>query len=143
MPEPFRPVLRGLLLTGETPLYLRADLGPGGSREHRVLPAPGTVSSDALWWPPGKVAGRYLTPFLATGTAAAPLQDREPAGDRDRGGLDLLMMVAEQDAAAGDYETAVRALDDTEAWLGPLPRHAREQREAWRRLMQSTAGRPI
>ena len=142
MPEPFRPVLRGLLLTGEAPLYLRADLGPGGTREYRVLPVPGTVSSDALWWPPGKVAGRYLTPFLATGTATAPLQDREPAGDRDLRGLDLLMMVAEQDAAAGDHDAAVRALDDTEAWLGPLPRHAREQREAWRRLMQSIARRP-
>ena len=80
MPEPFRPVLRGLLLTGGAPLYLRAELGPGGRREHRLLPAPGTASSEALWWPPGKIAGRYLTPFLATGSAAgSPLHDREPS----------------------------------------------------------------
>jgi sulfide:quinone oxidoreductase len=80
MPEPFRPVLRGLLLTGGAPLYLRAELGPGGRREHRLLPAPGTASPDALWWPPGKIAGRYQTPCLATGSAAgSPLHDREPS----------------------------------------------------------------
>ena len=78
MPEPFRPVLRGLLLTGGAPLYLRAELGPGGRREHRLLPAAGTASTEALWWPPGKIAGRYLTPFLATGSAGgSPLHDRE------------------------------------------------------------------
>jgi sulfide:quinone oxidoreductase len=132
MPEPFRPVLRGLLLTGEAPLYLRAELGPGGRREHRLLPAPGTASTRALWWPPGKVAGRYLTPFLAGDGGA--LQDREPPDERGLRGLDLLIMVAEQDAAAGDHEAAVRALDDAEAWLGTLPRHARERREGWRRL---------
>ena len=76
MPEPFRPVLRGLLMTGGAPLYLRVELGPGGRREHRLLPATGTASTDALWWPPGKIAGRYLTPFLATGAASgAPLQE--------------------------------------------------------------------
>jgi sulfide:quinone oxidoreductase len=135
MPEPFRPVLRGLLLTGDAPLYLRAELGPGGRHEHRLLPAPGTTSSHALWWPPGKVAGRYLTPWLAGGgVGGGPLQDREPPDERRLRGLDLLIMVAEQDAAAGDHEAAVRALDDAEAWLGPLPRHARERREAWRRV---------
>jgi sulfide:quinone oxidoreductase len=141
MPEPFRPVLRGLLLTSDAPLYLRAELGPGGQREHRVLPAPGTTSSRALWWPPGKIAGRYLTPFVAGGApGGGALQDREPPDRRELHGLDLLIMVAEQDAAAGDHEAAVRALDDAEAWLGPLPRHARDRREAWRRL--SAAGRP-
>jgi hypothetical protein len=24
-----------------------------------------TVSEEALWWPPGKIVGRYLGPFLA------------------------------------------------------------------------------
>jgi sulfide:quinone oxidoreductase len=141
MPEPFRPVLRGLLLTGDAPLYLRAELGPGGRREHRLLPAPGTTSSQALWWPPGKIAGRYLTPFVAGGAAGGgALQDRELRDRRELHGLDLLIMVAEQDAAAGDHEAAVRALDDAEAWLGPLPRHARDRRESWRRL--SAASRP-
>jgi sulfide:quinone oxidoreductase len=55
-PKPFRPVLRGLLLTGETPRYLRRDVGAG---------SPGTASVEPLWWPPAKIVGRYLAPFLA------------------------------------------------------------------------------
>jgi sulfide:quinone oxidoreductase len=69
-PEPFRPVLRALLLTGREPLYLRAELGSGG-----LLPATGTVSREPLWSPPEKVGGRYLAAFLATGKAGAPLTD--------------------------------------------------------------------
>jgi sulfide:quinone oxidoreductase len=69
-PEPFRPILRALLLTGRAPLYLRAELGSGG-----VLPVTGTVSTKPLWSPPEKVGGRYLAPFLATGTAGPPLTD--------------------------------------------------------------------
>ncbi len=57
-PHPFRPVLRGLLLTGEASAYLRTELG-GGHGETAV------VSGDALWWPPAKIVGRYLAPFLA------------------------------------------------------------------------------
>jgi len=58
VPHPFRPVLRGLLLTGSVPMYLRADL-PGGGGDTSV------ASTDPLWWPPGKIVGRYLAPFLA------------------------------------------------------------------------------
>lgn len=54
-PTPYRPVLRGLLLTGFVPRYLRADLREGTS----------VVDTEALWWPPAKVVGRYLAPFLA------------------------------------------------------------------------------
>ena len=56
-PEPFRPVLRGKLLTGEETMSMRADVGGGGGE--------GVASSDYLWWPPFKVSGRYLTPWLA------------------------------------------------------------------------------
>jgi sulfide:quinone oxidoreductase len=69
-PEPFRPVLRALLLTGRDPLYLRAELGTGG-----LLPVAGTVSTQPLWSPPEKVGGRYLASFLATGRVGAPLTD--------------------------------------------------------------------
>ena len=141
LPEPFRPVLRGLLLTGDRPLYLRAELGPGGAREHRLLPAPGTWSHGALWWPPGKVAGRYLTSFLAGATATGrPLEDR-PAGSGPDG-LELILQAAEQEAAAGNHETAVQTLDDAEAWLGPLPEHAAERRDSWRRLTAHTHPEP-
>ncbi len=58
-PEPFRPVMRGLLLTGAEPSYLRAEVS-GGRGETSVS------SSDPLWWPPAKIAGRYLGPHLAS-----------------------------------------------------------------------------
>jgi len=57
-PEPFRPVLRGLLLTGEAPMFLRAEIG-GGTGDTSV------ATDERLWWPPGKIVGRYLAPFLA------------------------------------------------------------------------------
>ena len=60
--EPFQPVLRGLILTGRTPLYARAELSRAG------LPA--SVATDALWWPPAKIVGRYLAPFLAERSGA-------------------------------------------------------------------------
>jgi sulfide:quinone oxidoreductase len=57
-PEPFRPVLRGLMLSETGPNYLRAEIvaGSGDSFD---------VSSEPLWWPAGKIAGRYLSPYLA------------------------------------------------------------------------------
>jgi sulfide:quinone oxidoreductase len=64
-PQPFRPVLRGVLLTGGSPRYLRADIsGTAGDDS--------TVSAQALWWPPNKIAARYLAPYLSrqTGDAA-------------------------------------------------------------------------
>ncbi len=131
LPTPFRPVLRGLLLTGSKSLYLRAELGPGGNREHRLLPAPGTVSHGALWWPPAKVAGRYLTRFVAASTAA--LEDR--ADGPEPSGIDLIAQAAEEDAAAGDLASAIRTLDDADAWLGPLPAGVARRRDEWRQLI--------
>ena len=80
---PFRPVLRGLLLTGGAPLYLRAELGGDQAvGDSRALSGAmrGEVSTRALWWPPGKVAGRYLAPYLATARPTA--LGREPLVDR-------------------------------------------------------------
>ena len=57
-PEPFRPVLRGLLVTGEAPTFLRVELA-GGAGDTSA------AADEALWWPPGKIVGRYLAPFLA------------------------------------------------------------------------------
>jgi sulfide:quinone oxidoreductase len=54
-PAPFRPVLRGLLLTGMVPRYLRAEPGTAAS----------AWDTEPLWWPPAKIVGRYLAPFLA------------------------------------------------------------------------------
>ncbi len=63
-PEPFRPVLRGLLLTGRTPTHLSAELRGGVGETSRAEVEP-------LWWPPSKIAGRYIGPYLARLTAAA------------------------------------------------------------------------
>ena len=54
-PAAFEPVLRGLLLTGMSPRFLRSETGS----------TPSLVDTQPLWWPPAKIVGRYLTPFLA------------------------------------------------------------------------------
>jgi sulfide:quinone oxidoreductase len=63
-PQPFRPILRGLLLTGLAPRFLRAE-------SHGRLSA---IDTEALWWPPAKIVGRHLAPFLASrvGLAGPP-----------------------------------------------------------------------
>jgi sulfide:quinone oxidoreductase len=61
-PEPFRPVLHGRLLTARGERFMHHVAGGGGGD--------GTVADEALWSPPGKVAGRRLGPYLAA---------REPA----------------------------------------------------------------
>jgi len=59
VPEPStRPLLRAVLFTGEGPLYLRATLAGGES-------VVSSASRHCPWWPPHKVAARYLAPYLA------------------------------------------------------------------------------
>jgi sulfide:quinone oxidoreductase len=143
-PKPFVPVLRGLLLTGGAPLYLRAELDAegrpraAGARSRRLA---GEVSSRALWWPPGKVAGRYLAPYLSTARPASlgaePLIDRValPAGTdatEHDAARDLALLLADEDAAAGDFAQALHALDAAAALSGGvLPAPYAERRERW------------
>jgi sulfide:quinone oxidoreductase len=58
-PEPFRPILRGALLTGGPARYLRADIS-GAAGDDSI------ASGAALWWPPNKLCGRYLAPYLSS-----------------------------------------------------------------------------
>ena len=51
-PQPFKPVLRGVLLTERRSEFMRRDIS-GVSDAAKVVPAP-------LWWPPTKIAGREL-----------------------------------------------------------------------------------
>jgi sulfide:quinone oxidoreductase len=67
-PEDFRPVLRGLLLTGEGARFLRSEVS-GGRGESEV-------SRRLLWWPEMKVAGRYLSHYLAR--EADPVRPGDP-----------------------------------------------------------------
>jgi sulfide:quinone oxidoreductase len=54
-PAPYRPVLRGLLLTGAAPLYLRRDDERGSE----------AIAGEPPWWPAHKIASRRLGPYLA------------------------------------------------------------------------------
>jgi sulfide:quinone oxidoreductase len=56
-PRPFRPVLRGLLIGGGGPTFMRADItgGAGDSFD---------VSGDPLWADRGKIGGVHLAEFL-------------------------------------------------------------------------------
>lgn len=65
VPEPTtRPLLRAVLFTDDGPLYLRATITGGES-------VASSASRHCPWWPPHKVAARYLAPYLA---------DRDEAG---------------------------------------------------------------
>jgi sulfide:quinone oxidoreductase len=75
VPAPFRPILRGLLLTGFVPRFLHSGEPGGRSR----------AETEPLWWPPTKIVGRYLSPFLAlhVGQAVAPPPNAGVAVDVD------------------------------------------------------------
>jgi sulfide:quinone oxidoreductase len=71
-PKPFRPVLRGMLLTGRGQAWMRGpdDIGEGAAARH------------ALFWPPTKIACRYLSPSLAALDEAGALGEApEPSGE--------------------------------------------------------------
>ena len=63
-PAPFAPVLRGMLLTGDAPHFMRSRAAAG---DDAVL-----ASWEPLWWPPTKIAGRHLAPYLFARDTGAP-----------------------------------------------------------------------
>jgi sulfide:quinone oxidoreductase len=87
-PKPFRPVLRGLLLTGAEPRYLHGELAGGAGETSEA-------SLEPLWWPPAKIVGHHFAPFLArlAGTA-------EPAEPTPEAGVTVEVEV-ELDAVDG------------------------------------------
>jgi sulfide:quinone oxidoreductase len=141
------------LLTGGAPLYLRSSLNDAGELEAASATPTArrpssAVSRRALWWPPSKIAGRYLAPLLATARPpslqAAQLQDFNggPSGDDRDDARELALLLAEEDAATGDYAQAIRALDAAAAFTGGLlPADWARRREEWMtaRLAASSA----
>jgi sulfide:quinone oxidoreductase len=135
-PEPYDPVLRGLLLTGMTPAYLRNGGGEAA-----------LAAFDALWWPPSKVAGRLLGPYLADAPSVGglvELEERSPAHNGKRAARDreelrrIAIDMAEADARFGDYRSALRWLQTIE-WLdGTLTEHLASMRERWQTELFST-----
>jgi sulfide:quinone oxidoreductase len=149
-PRPFSPVLRGLLLTGGAPLYLRAEPQRLGRATSVAIDAPSrrrsgrgasVAGGQALWWPPAKIAGRYLAPFLATArpdllrpeTLAdrAPLPGARASDDEQDEAVELALLLADCDAQWGDYRSALDALDAAEAMRGVLPPEFQAKRRAW------------
>ena len=103
-PRPFRPVLRGKLLTGGREHFL-SDAVAGGGGESQA-------SEQPLWWPPTKVSGKYLSPWLAAHDPSVP------AGPPPDPGIEVEVPVPL------DHDAALRAALDLDP-LGPLPTHYR------------------
>ena len=89
-PARFRPVLRGMLLTGTRPRYLRREL----AFEPELEPV---ATLEPLWWPPAKIVGRYLAPFLASFSGTEAPSSVPP----DELGAVEIERVLDSDAIAG------------------------------------------
>jgi sulfide:quinone oxidoreductase len=131
---PFRPVVRGALITGGRPRFLRVPLGGDAGT---------ALTASPLWWPPLKVAGPRLGPYLARhgmlgdgeeGPGPDRTEDLEPARDEREhdAALRLSLDFAEIDAREGDYEEALRWLGVAERLNVTLPAEYVERRERWR-----------
>jgi sulfide:quinone oxidoreductase len=132
-PSPIRPTLRGVLLTGIAPTYLRAQIaGTGDSFE---------TAANPLWWPPSKIAGRYLAPYLAGHsplTTEETLQERAPS-TQDPGRLqashdearELALTFVDRDAADGHFKSALEWLEVIERLDGVLPPGYLQKRADW------------
>jgi hypothetical protein len=118
-------------LTGAMPWWFR-----GG----RAEPVTAQASTSPLWWPPGKVAARYLAPYLAERThlhlgPEPVLRDVEaPARDlteERQAALDMALTLADDEAAAGEPAQALRWLDAAEGIAGTLPPEYVAKRRRW------------
>jgi sulfide:quinone oxidoreductase len=135
-PSPTRPTLRAVLLNGIAPLYLRARLD--GDEADSL-----EIAGNPLWMPPAKVAGLYLAPYLGSKgplTRNETLQDR-PLSTEDPATVrrahdeahELALTLADRDAAAGDFDSALQWLDALERIDGVLPPGYLRKRAAWAR----------
>ncbi len=134
--QTFRPVIRGALLTGSGPQFLRVEI---------EADAEGDLSASPMWWPPIKVAAPRLAPYLAAEWDGEP---REPLGELEdldtdapewqvegehREALRLALSYADVDAREGDIHNALRWLDVAERLNVTLPLEYVDRREEWRR----------
>ena len=108
-PEPFRPVLRGMLLDPAGPRFLDATRGD--------------LPTTPLWSAATKVAAPHLGEYLEPG---AP---HVPAGSEEIDVGDLLLALAERHATLGENALALRCLDAAVQVRGTLPPEAAARRE--------------
>jgi sulfide:quinone oxidoreductase len=149
--EPFAPMLRAAMITGEAPDFMRAPVGE---------PDAGIASAgEASWSPRAKLSARYLGPYLARTlglTAAAEavpdgpasgrslaaalrakLLEREPAavpGEHARA-VRTLLVNADADAALGDFAAALGWLAVVERLNLVIPTEYVVRRDDWRRRL--------
>lgn len=135
-PSPFRPVLRGLLLTGAEPRYLHGQLAGGVGETSEA-------SREPLWWPPAKIVGRHLAPFLAglagtgapaepTSAAGVPVEVELDVGAAERRRYRLLEAavdeaVGESIATVGDVMSGDPLIVAPEDTLGETAERMRER----------------
>ena len=106
--EPFRPVLRGMLLDPASPRFLDSTRGD--------------VPTTPLWWPPTKVVAPRLWDYLAPGTEGTADAEEIDVGD-------LLLGLADRHAALGENTLALRCLDAAIQVRGVLPPEAAARRD--------------
>jgi sulfide:quinone oxidoreductase len=111
--EPFRPILRGVLLDPRGQRFLDATRGD--------MPA------TPLWWPPAKVVAPYLGRYLFPGSPSPA-----PESDQDVDVGQLLLNLASRHIASGELLTALRCLDAARQVLGTLPPDAAARHEELR-----------
>jgi sulfide:quinone oxidoreductase len=136
-PAPLQPMLRGMLLTGIAPTYLRASV-------RGTFPHHDEIAADPLWWPPTKIAGRHLGPYLSRAVrqeGGPPLEDPRMSSDDPREvqaghgeARELALTFALADANNEDYLSALRWLEVVEQLEGNLPPGYAEKRNEWRLL---------
>ena len=139
--EPFHPILRGALITGGTPDFFEADL---------QSPDAGVARSGVpLWTPSIKLAAKYLGPCISRAlradSSAGGLAGVDPgavpsdsSGDAQRA-VDAAMAAADEDAARGDFEGALRWMSLIEQLDIAIPASCVVRREAWRRELNPSA----
>lgn len=128
----FRPILRGALLTGAAPLYLRSGVaGTHGDEAAGAAP---------LWWPPAKIAARHLAPYLAGEEEGVQTledvpvlqgEDMDESAAAHQATVELALASADGDARWKDYEGALRWLTLAEQLNITLPPEYAEKRRRW------------
>ncbi len=127
----YAPVLRAALMTADGPFYLRSGTDADGGQR-----AP-------LWWPPAKVAGRLLAPYLAERLDPTIAKDEMLDLQADEGrdvdhaeALELALQWADIDAAQGQYRRALHWMDIAGGLNLVIPAAYREKSRKWRQELR-------
>ncbi len=115
---------------------------PGGGLARSTPDADGELRAP-LWWPPAKVAGRLLAPYLSKRLDLLfdddelldlPLEAQRDADQREA--HELALRWADLDAGNGDLRRALHWLDVAEGLELALPEEYVEKREQWGRRLE-------